>query len=160
MGRIKVQILGNSYYVSVADGGEDRLRSAQADLSSGLRELMDRKPGMSALDALSLAALNLADQNAACEESTDRMREQLSGYMDEADRARGALQAARNDAEALRAENAALSEKLARLTKQRDDALSLVASLREESFRQASQTTLDDGAKAAEETEDTMETRL
>lgn len=153
MRRIKVQILGNSYYVNTNDG-EERVRSMETDISDCLAEIAQQKPGISGLDALALAALNFADEAASCREATDRMREQLAGYLDEASRCKSELSEAYIQTDRLNLAVTELQEKLARITKQRDDAVSLVASLRDESFRDATQIYLG-GDSEREEYEET-----
>ncbi len=101
--RIKVTILGNTYTITT-DSEEERIRRIERQLEEDLTEIMDSKRNLSSVDALVIIALNLLDQLDAGEEATDRMRDQLSQYLEDAARARIELEEARREVERLKRE--------------------------------------------------------
>lgn len=107
MNRIKVNILGNQYTIST-DNSEERVREIERQLGSKLDEIMDVRYTLSSVDALVILALNLMDEISETEEGADRMREQLSEYLEDAARARMEADEARREADSLRRELAML----------------------------------------------------
>ncbi|MEA5010944.1 MAG: cell division protein ZapA [Angelakisella sp.] len=99
--RMKVTIAGSSYYISTEDG-EARMRQIEEKLNKQFDEIREARPNLSALDIFVLLSLNLTDELSAGEESTDRMREQLTQYLEDAARARMELDEARRDNDSLR----------------------------------------------------------
>lgn len=100
--RLKVQILGSNYYIST-DCSEEEMRSIEKELNASLKELMESRPNFSTVDALIVLSLNLMDQVRSGERSADRLREQLTGYMEEASRAQSQLNEARRQLAQLQA---------------------------------------------------------
>ena len=105
--RIKLTIMGNSYYIST-DDTESRMREIEAKLNSQLQEIVDGRPNLSTMDAFVVLSLNLLSELSSGEESTDRMREQLTQYLEDAARARMELEEARRENDRLRQEVARL----------------------------------------------------
>lgn len=101
--RVKVQILGSTYYVTTNDS-EDHMHDIERQISDALSGIMDAKPGLSLADALVMLCLNLTDELSKNESSTDRMREQLSEYLEDAAKARMELDDARRGSDRLEKE--------------------------------------------------------
>lgn len=107
MNRIKVTILGNSYTIST-DNSESRVREIERQLTDKLAEIMDSRYTLSSVDALIILALNLMDEITETETGADRMREQLSEYLEDAARSRMEAEEARREVDRLRRELAML----------------------------------------------------
>ncbi|MEG1687565.1 MAG: cell division protein ZapA [Angelakisella sp.] len=103
MNRIKVNILGSNYTLTT-DTPESRVREIERELSTKLNEIRDSRANISSVDALVILALNLMDEIGETEHGADRMREQLSEYMEEAGRARTEAEEARREVERLQRE--------------------------------------------------------
>lgn len=73
------------------------MREIEAMLNEQLQAIMDARPNLSVVDTLVVMALNLMDQLSDSEESTDRMREQLTQYLEDAARVRMELEDARRE---------------------------------------------------------------
>jgi len=101
MNRYKVTILRNTYSINT-EGDEAHIRKIEKDLRTRLDVIFAQKPNISAIDALSLLALNLMDELIDSGENTDRMREQLTQYLADAARARIELDDARKEIDRLR----------------------------------------------------------
>lgn len=110
MNRIKVNVLGNSYTIAT-DSEESRIRQIEKQLSAQLEEIKGQRPSLSSVDALVILSLNLMDEISETESSTDRMREQLSEYMEDATRARMELEEARRETDRLTRELAMLKNR-------------------------------------------------
>lgn len=98
--RVKITVMSHAYYISTGDD-ETHIREIEARLNAQLQEIMDQRPSISVMDAFVLLSLNLMDQLSAAEESTDRMREQLTQYMEDAATARMELEDARREIQRL-----------------------------------------------------------
>lgn len=107
MNRIKVSILGNQYTIST-DNSEDRVREIERQLAAKLDEIMDARYTLSSVDALVILSLNLMDDISETEQAADRMREQLSTYLEDAARARMEADEARREVDRLQRELAML----------------------------------------------------
>ena len=75
--RVRVQILGNVYYVNT-NGAEEHIHEIEQKVSQALDDIMEGRQGLSNADALVMLSLNLMDELTENEASTDRTREQLS----------------------------------------------------------------------------------
>ena len=85
--RVKVNVLGNNYTINT-ETPEPKIRKIEAQLSTQLNEFKERHPTLSTVDALVITSLNLMDYLDDVELSVDRMREQLTQYLEDAARAR------------------------------------------------------------------------
>ena len=85
--RVKVSILGNTYTINT-EAEETKIHKIEAQLSTQLNDFKERHPSMSTVDALVITSLNLMDSLDDVESSVDRMREQLTQYLDDATQAR------------------------------------------------------------------------
>lgn len=101
--RVRVQILGNVYYVNT-NGAEEHIHEIEQKVSQALDDIMEGRQGLSNADALVMLSLNLMDELTENEASTDRMREQLSQYLEDAAHARMALDDEKREANRLRRE--------------------------------------------------------
>jgi len=115
--RIKVQVLGNTYYVST-EREEEEMRRIERQLNDQLGSILEARPNLSTVDVLVVLALNLMDQLTGSEESTDRMREQLTQYLEDAAKARMDLDAARRESDSLQKETTRLQREIERLQKE------------------------------------------
>lgn len=103
MNRIKVNILGNQYTIST-ENSEERVRDIERQLTQRLDEITDGRSTLSSVDALVILALNLMDDINETETAADRMREQLSEYLEDAARARSEADEARREVQRLQRE--------------------------------------------------------
>ena len=85
--RSKVKVLGTTYYITTS-GSEEQVRRIEEQLGEQLSTLLEQRPSLSTLDALVILSLNLMAELTETEASTDRMREQLSQYLEDAAKAR------------------------------------------------------------------------
>jgi len=89
--RSKVKVLGTTYYITT-NGSEDQVRHIEEQMNDQLTTILEQRPNLSTLDALVILSLNLMDEVTDAENSTDRMREQLSQYLEDAAKARMELE--------------------------------------------------------------------
>lgn len=89
--RSKVKVLGTTYYITTS-GSEDQVRRIEEQMNEQLAAIQEQRPSLSTLDALVILSLNLMDEITDAESSTDRMREQLSQYLEDAAKARMELE--------------------------------------------------------------------
>ncbi|MCI9509442.1 MAG: cell division protein ZapA [Angelakisella sp.] len=96
--RSKVKVLGTTYYITTS-GSEDQVRRIEEQMNDQLAAILEQRPSLSTLDALVILSLNLMDEITDAENSTDRMREQLSQYLEDAAKARMELEDERRQRE-------------------------------------------------------------
>ena len=101
--RVKVTVLGTTYYLSTTES-EEYISSLQFQLNQMLGDLQSRHPSVALTDALVLTCFNLLDQNSKAESSADHIRGQLTEYLQDAARARIELEDANREIARLRAE--------------------------------------------------------
>ncbi len=89
--RSKVKVLGTTYYITTS-GSEQQVRHIEEQMNEQLAAIQEQRPNISTLDALVILSLNLMDEITDAESSTDRMREQLSQYLEDAAKARMELE--------------------------------------------------------------------
>ena len=89
--RSKVKVLGTTYYITT-NGSEEQVRRIEEQMNDQLAAILEQRPSLSTLDALVILSLNLMDEITDAESSTDRMREQLSQYLEDAAKARMELE--------------------------------------------------------------------
>lgn len=70
-------------------------------MNEQLAAIQEQRPNISTLDALVILSLNLMDEITDAESSTDRMREQLSQYLEDAAKARMELEDQRRQCDRL-----------------------------------------------------------
>lgn len=98
--RSKVKVLGTTYYITTS-GSEEQVRRIEEQMNDQLAAILEQRPSLSTLDALVILSLNLMDEITDAESSTDRMREQLSQYLEDAAKARMELEDQRRQCERL-----------------------------------------------------------
>ena len=98
--RSKVKVLGTTYYITTS-GSEQQVRHIEEQMNEQLAAIQEQRPNISTLDALVILSLNLMDEIADAESSTDRMREQLSQYLEDAAKARMELEDQRRQCDRL-----------------------------------------------------------
>jgi len=98
--RSKVKVLGTTYYITTS-GSEEQVRHIEEQMNEQLNTILEQRPSLSTLDALVILSLNLMDELTEAESSTDRMREQLSQYLEDAAKARMELDDAKRQNERL-----------------------------------------------------------
>ena len=96
--RSKVKVLGTTYYITTS-GSEQQVRHIEEQMNEQLAAIQEQRPNISTLDALVILSLNLMDEITDAESSTDRMREQLSQYLEDAAKARMELEDQRRQCE-------------------------------------------------------------
>lgn len=99
--RIKIEVLGTSYTISTPESPE-YVRSLARGLDTNLSGLMDADKRLSPNAALILCALGYADSLHKSEEASDRMRAQLTDYLEDAARARQQLEESKRELGRLR----------------------------------------------------------
>ena len=85
--RIKLKIGGMPYTISTTEP-EEYVRELAAEIDRAVEEVLERSPKLSLNDALVLCAMDYADGRRKSEQSADHIREQLTGYLEDAARAR------------------------------------------------------------------------
>ena len=98
--RSKVKVLGTTYYITTS-GSEQQVRHIEEQMNEQLAAIQEQRPNISTLDALVILSLNLMDEITDAESSTDRMREQLSQYLEDAAKARMELEDQRRQCDRL-----------------------------------------------------------
>lgn len=98
--RSKVKVLGTTYYITTS-GSEQQVRHIEEQMNEQLNAILEQRPNLSTLDAIVILSLNLMDEITDAESSTDRMREQLSQYLEDAAKARMELEDQRRQCERL-----------------------------------------------------------
>ena len=96
--RSKVKVLGTTYYITTS-GSEQQVRHIEEQMNEQLAAIQEQRPNISTLDALVILSLNLMDEITDAENSTDRMRDQLSQYLEDAAKARMELEDERRQRE-------------------------------------------------------------
>ncbi len=109
--KIKVTIMGNSYNLNT-ETDESKIRVIEEALNTQLQDIRDLHPTLSAVDTLTIAALNIMDYTAGNEASMDIMREEITQYLDDAAKARMEVDELRRELSMLRKENIALKREL------------------------------------------------
>ena len=138
--RSKVKILGSTYYITT-QGSEEKVRKIEEEMNAQLGELMEQRPSLSALDALVVLSLNLMDHLTEGEASTDRMREQLSQYLEDAAKARMELEDQKRLADRCRKELEAERARTGRLSRELEEAKAQPYQEAEDRRRQAERLT-------------------
>lgn len=85
--RVKVDILGSSYFITTAESGE-YIHGLEDTLNEMLGQLMERHTSVSINNALVITCLNLLDSCRKSESAADHLRGQLTDYLEDAARAR------------------------------------------------------------------------
>lgn len=98
--RSKVKVLGTTYYITTS-GSEQQVCHIEEQMNEQLAAIQEQRPNISTLDALVILSLNLMDEITDAESSTDRMREQLSQYLEDAAKARMELEDQRRQCDRL-----------------------------------------------------------
>lgn len=98
--RSKVKVLDTTYYITTS-GSEEQVRRIEEQMNEQLGAILEQRPSLSTLDAIVILSLNLMDEITDAESSTDRMREQLSQYLEDAAKARMELEDQRRQCERL-----------------------------------------------------------
>ena len=85
--RIKLKIGGMPYTISTTEPEEYVLELA-AEIDRSVEAVLERNPALSLNDALVLCIMDYADSRRKSEQNADHIREQLTGYLEDAARAR------------------------------------------------------------------------
>ena len=101
--KIRMTIAGAEYAITT-DDEEEYVRRLGEEVDRAMAEAMNGNARISANMAAVLVAITKADQAHKAEESADRLREQMKGYLDDNARAHQEADAARREADALRRE--------------------------------------------------------
>lgn len=101
MNKIRIEVMGTSYIVSSSES-EDYVRSLALELDAQIKKIIAQNPKLSFNSALVLYALGCTDSFKKSEESADNMRLQLAEYLEDAAKARIALDDANREIERLR----------------------------------------------------------
>lgn len=85
--RVKISVNGVHYSIATAEPEEYVLNLAQ-ELDEQIKGVMDKNPSISFNDVMVLCAINYIDAYKRSEENADRMRTQISEYLEDAAKAR------------------------------------------------------------------------
>ena len=85
--RVRIVVNGVHYTISTAEPEEYVQRLAQ-ELDEQIRGVIDKNPSISLNDVMVLCAINYIDAYKRSEENADRMRTQISEYLEDAAKAR------------------------------------------------------------------------
>ena len=98
--RIKIRVLAAAYTIASPES-EEYVQALAAELDAQARALMDVDAKLSPNAALILCAMGYADSFHKSEQSADHMRSQLTGYLEDAAKARAEVVEARREIEKL-----------------------------------------------------------
>jgi cell division protein ZapA len=112
MNKIKLTICGIDYTLS-SDETDDYMTDLAGQIDREMQELLRSNDRLSTTMAAVLTALNNADMARKAIAATDNLRAQMKGYLDDNAHIRQEADAARREAEHLRAEVSLLKQKLA-----------------------------------------------
>lgn len=110
LNKVKLEICGSKYVINTSEEPE-YVHGLAYEINDAIKTLLDKSDTMTYNDALVLVTLNYADLYKKSEESADNLREQLTGYLEDAARARIDCDEAHREIERLRRELAALKPK-------------------------------------------------
>lgn len=109
--RIKLKIGGMPYTISTTEP-EEYVLALAAEVDRDVEAVLERNPRLSINDALVLCTMDYADSRHKSEQNADHIREQLTGYLEdaararmEADELRGEVTRLRRELSAARAQN-------------------------------------------------------
>lgn len=98
---VRVCINGMHYNIATTEP-EEYLHSIAKELDDQIRVFIEKNPSMSFNDVAVLCAINYSDAYRRSEENADRMRTQISEYLEDAARARIDLDEARQEIKELK----------------------------------------------------------
>lgn len=101
--RVRLEICGSSYVVSTTDSEDYMLKLAER-LDHDMNEMMMNSPNASVTAAAVVTALAYLDDAEKSASSSDNMRGQIQGYLEDAAKARLAAEEARREVDRLRKE--------------------------------------------------------
>ena len=107
---VKICINGVHYNIATTEP-ETYLQSIAKELDDQVSAIGSKNPNMSFNDIAVLCAINYVDAYRRSEENADRMRSQLSQYLEDAAKARIELDEARQEVERLKKQLAAKESK-------------------------------------------------
>ena len=112
--RVNIEVLGAKHTLPATEP-EEYVKELAAQLNGQIGDMLSASASMSLTDALVLCLLNYMDNYRKAEENTDRMRNQLTGYLGDAAKYR-------IEAEDAKRESARLKRECAKLKQELDDA--------------------------------------
>ncbi|MCI8440918.1 MAG: cell division protein ZapA [Provencibacterium sp.] len=101
--RIKLKIGGMPYTISTTEP-EEYVLDLAAEIDRQLSAVLERNSALSLNDALILCMMDYADSRRKSEQNADHIREQLTGYLEDAARARMEADELRSEVTRLRRE--------------------------------------------------------
>ncbi|MCI8622231.1 MAG: cell division protein ZapA [Provencibacterium sp.] len=101
--KIRLKIGGMPYTISTTEP-EEYVYELAAEIDKAVEAVLDRNPSLSLNDALVLCIMDYADSRRKSEQNADHIREQLTGYLEDAARARIEADELRSEAARLRRE--------------------------------------------------------
>ncbi|MBC8586034.1 cell division protein ZapA [Youxingia wuxianensis] len=87
MNKVRISINGVHYTISTPESEEYVLSLAQ-ELDGQIKEIVEKNSNISFNDVMVLCAMNYVDAYKRSEENADRMRNQISEYLEDAAKAR------------------------------------------------------------------------
>lgn len=109
--KVRLHICGADYVISSEDG-EAYIREIGEQVEKAVQEVLDSNPRASLNMAAVLAALTFCDNATKASEGADHLRNQLKGYMDEANSYREHCEQAKKKVRALEKQVAELKKEL------------------------------------------------
>ncbi len=107
--RVIIEVCGVKYHISSSEP-EAYVKELGAQLNAQVSDMLNKNPSLSVTEALVLCLLSYMDNYRKSEENTDNMRNQLTGYLEDATKYRIEADEAKREAELLRQEVARLKQ--------------------------------------------------
>lgn len=111
--RVKISINGVHYSISTAEP-EEYVQELARELDEQIHSILDKNPNISFNDVMVLCAINYVDGYKRSEENADRMRSQITEYLEDAAKARIELDEAKRELAHLRRQLEQRGEKSAK----------------------------------------------
>lgn len=110
--KVTVVLCGKEFSLTTDEPPANFIRLSK-ELNSMVDDLMDKAPGLSTQSAALLVALNILNYNNKADETLNNLRDLITQYVDESEKARNERDEAVNAMEELRRENENLKTKIA-----------------------------------------------
>lgn len=107
--KVRISINGVHYYIASVES-EDYVQSLAQELDEQVKTIMEKNSTVSFNDVIVLCAMNYVDAYRRSEENADRMRTQISDYLEDAAKARIELDEAKREIGMLRRQVEALEQ--------------------------------------------------
>ncbi|MDD3192807.1 MAG: cell division protein ZapA [Oscillospiraceae bacterium] len=110
--RVKIEVCGARYNIA-SNEPEEYVKELGAQLNAQISDMLAQNNSLSVTDVLILCLLNYMDNYRKAEGNTDHMRNQLTGYLEDAAKYRIEADEAKREIERLRQEMKKMEQELA-----------------------------------------------